>query len=770
MSEEEKKELPEQPAGGQTNTEQDEVSKDGPKEGEDPTVLSAVDAPEGVPPTEESAHPEKAATGESNTGPKATQKDPVAETEDAAIPPAESTPDPVEQKGEQPPESRQASGEETKEDPKATRKETPPVGEGAPAVPSEKSPEGAESEEDPEKEIDESIAEDAEDSHNERRHQIPILDYHALTMENLVGELQRLLRTEKIQAIRKHAESIKREFDLKFQDFIEHKKEEFISRGGEPTDFRYNSVTKRQFNELFGEYRDKRNQYYKELEQNLQDNLQSRLQIIEELKGLVSMEEDMNTTYKNFKELQQRWRNAGPVPRTEYNNVWRTFQHHVEIFYDFLSLNRELRDLDFKYNLEEKERLCEKAEALLDEEDINKAFRELQILHKIWKEEVGPVAKDQREAIWERFSEATKKMHLRRQEYFQHLDEGYRENLEKKKEIIAQIEAIAEKVADHHRGVQNQIRQVETLRGQFFQAGKVPQKDNEATWSAFKSAVRAFNRNKNAFYKGQKKEQQQNLDRKKELLSRALELKDSEEWEAVTPEMKRIQREWKEVGHVPRKYSEKIWKEFKEACNHYFNRLHASKNSAFAAEKKNLELKTAILQELREFKLSGTRDKDLAQIQDFVSRWKAVGHVPRNKKHISSKFYKILDALFRKLGISQQEAETLKYGDKIAQLEDAEDERAVERERQYIRKKIDEVQGEIRQLENNLNFFSNASEENPMVKEVINNLEGKKGALKSWMAKLKKLNILRNTLRQEAAASDEVSPSGPEDSESEAST
>jgi len=770
MSEEEKKELPEQSAGGQTNTEQDEAAENGPKEGEDLTVLSAVDAPEGVTPTAESAHSEKAAAGESNTGPKSTQKDPVAEGEDTAIPPGESASDPVGQKEEQPHESPQAPSEETKEDPKATRKESLPASEAAPAVPSEKTPEGAESEEDPEKEIDESIAEDAEDSHNERRHQIPMLDYHALTMENLVGELQRLLRTERIQAIRKHAESIKREFDLKFQDFIEHKREEFISRGGEPTDFRYNSVTKRQFNELFGEYRDKRNQYYKELEQNLKDNLESRLQIIEELKGLVSMEEDMNTTYKNFKELQERWRNAGPVPRTEYNNVWRTYQHHVEIFYDFLSLNRELRDLDFKYNLEEKERLCEKAEALLDEEDINKAFRELQILHKIWKEEVGPVAKDQREAIWERFSEATKKMHLRRQEYFQHLDEGYRENLEKKKEIIAQIEAIAEKVADHHRGVQNQIRQVETLRGQFFQAGKVPQKDNEATWSAFKSAVRAFNRSKNAFYKGQKKEQQQNLDRKKELLRRALELKDSEEWEAVTPEMKQIQREWKEVGHVPRKYSEKIWKEFKEACNHYFNRLHASKNSAYAAEKNNLELKTALLEELREFKLSGNRDKDMAQIQDFVSRWKVVGHVPRNKKHISSKFYKILDALFRKLGINQQEAEILKYGDKIAQLEDAEDERAVERERQYIRKKIDEVQGEIRQLENNLNFFSNASEENPMVKEVINNLEGKKGALKSWKAKLKKLNILRNTLHQEAAASDEVSPSDPEDSEPEAST
>ncbi len=709
MSEEEKQGLQQEAAGEEKNRKQEEKDSGTPVSSEDPGTVQEEDTPEE--PVSES--------------------DPVKEIDDSNAEDTEDIP------------------KETSSDPGHEKEIDDPNAEDA-----EEAHEAPSPDEDPEKEIDDSNAEDAEDSHNERRHHIPLLDYHSLSMENLVGELQRLLRTEKIQAIRKHVEGIKREFDLKFQDFIEHKKEEFIGRGGEPSDFQYNSVTKRQFNELYNEYREKKNQYYRELEQNLKDNLQNRLQIIEELKGLVSMEEDMNTTYKNFKALQERWRNAGPVPRSEYNNVWRTYQHHVEIFYDFLSLNRELRDLDFKYNLEEKERLCEKAEALLEEADINKAFRELQILHKICKEDVGPVAKDQREPIWERFSEATKKMHQRRQVYFEELEERYGENLEKKKEIIGQIEAISGQVADNHRGVQNQIRQVEALREQFFQAGKVPQKDNESTWTAFKNAVRSFNRNKNAFYKNQKKGQQENLDRKKALLSRALELKDSEDWDTVTPEMKRIQREWKEVGHVPRKYSEKIWKEFKQACNHYFDRLHASKNSAFGEEKKNLELKSAILDELRAYQLSGDRKKDMDHIQDFITRWKAVGHVPRNKKHVSSKFYKILDALFRKLGVGKQEAEILKYGDKIAQLKDSEDERAIEQERQYIRKKMGEVQAEIRQLENNLNFFSNASEDNPMVKEVIENLDGKKKALESWKAKLKKLNILKHTLHQESEQED----------------
>ena len=616
----------------------------------------------------------------------------------------------------------------------------------------------------PESEIDESNAEDAEDTENERRHHIPFLDYHALSLENLVGELQRLLRTEKVQAIRKHVDGIKHEFDLKFQDFLDHKKEEFVSRGGDPTDFRYNSVTKRQFNELYSEYREKRKQYYSNLEQNLKINLENRLAIIEELKGLVNLEEDMNTTYKSFKELQERWKKAGPIPRTNYNDVWRTYHHHVEIFYDFLSLNRELRDLDFKYNLEEKEKLCQRAEALQEEKDINKAFRELQVLHKIWKEEIGPVAKEQREPIWQRFSEATKKIHQGRQEYFQDQDKKYQANLEEKQKIIGQIDEQAQSVAKTHREIQKQIRQVEALREQFFQAGKVPQKDNEPTWAAFKSAVRSFNRSKNAFYKNLKKEQQDNLDQKKALLDRALELKDSEDWETATPEMKRIQQQWKEIGHVPRKYSDKIWKEFKEACNQYFNRLHSSKDSAFAEERKNLEAKLGILDELRDFQLQGKREKDLAAIRDFISRWKAVGHVPRNKKHISSKFYKILDALLRKLGVGKQEAEILKYGDKIKQLADTDDEQAIEQERQFIRKKMEEVRGEIRQLENNLNFFSDASEDSPIVREVIENIEGKKSALESWKAKLKKLNILKHSLSQEEIAEEaEESEQGSKD-------
>jgi len=595
-------------------------------------------------------------------------------------------------------------------------------------------------------EIEKENAEDAEDIDNEKRHQIPMLDYHAMSMENIVGELQRLVKNEKIQAITKHVSRIKHEFDLKFQEFIEHKKEEYVANGGNEIDFRYNSVTKRQFNEVFKEYREKRNHYHKNLEKELQENLKTRLSIIEELKGLLNVEEDINSTYKNFKDLQERWRNAGPVPRNNYNDVWRTYHHHIEIFYDFLHLNRDLRDLDFKHNLEEKIKLVEKAEALAQEPDLGKAFRELQMLHKIWKEDIGPVPKEQRETIWQRFSDATKAMHARRQEHFAILEANFEKNLKKKNEIIAQIREVSSQVAETHKGLQQQIKEIEALREAFFKAGRVPQKMNDATWTSFKDAVRNFNKGKNEFYKKLKKEQSQNLEKKKELLDRALALKDSDDHEMATPEMKRIQSEWKNIGHVPRKYSDQIWKDFKNACNHYFDKLHAERNASQKEELANLHQKLACLDRLKAFQLTGEKKQDVASLKGFIAEWKSLGHIPHNKRHINGKFNKIIDALFKKVGVGQQESELIRYGDKIKELANSDNNRAITNERIFIKRKIEESNNEIRQLENNLQFFSNASESNPLVRDVVKNIENHKKSLNTWKAKLKNLNIMENRL------------------------
>lgn len=608
-------------------------------------------------------------------------------------------------------------------------------------------------------EIDESNAEDAEDEDNQERHHIAILDYHSMSMENLVGELQKLVKNEKVQAIKKHVDSIKYEFDQKFTEFLEHKKDEFVEKGGNEIDFRYNSVTKRQFNEVYSEYREKRNAYYKNLEQNLHENLKIRQDLIEELKGLVNIEEDINTTYKNFKGIQERWRNAGSIPRNAYNDVWRTYHHHIEIFYDFLHLNRELRDLDFKHNYEEKLKLVIRAEALAEEEDLNKGFRELQTLHKVWKEDIGPVGKEHREEIWERFSNATKVMHQRRQEYFNTLEKVYEENLLKKQEIIENIRTIGSKPATSHKALQQQIAQIEKQRDLFFKAGKVPQKVNEKTWTEFKDAVRSFNKTKNSYYKNLKKEQQLNFEKKKSLLARAVAIKDSEDWDSTTEELKKIQREWKAIGHVPRKYSDSIWNEFKAACNHYFDRFHALKNKAHKEESDNLKKKMASLEKLKSFKLSGDKEKDLKVIKKLIEEWKASGRVPYHKKNINSKFNVILDAIFKKLDVSLQEAELLKYGDKLKKLAGSDNESALRNERTFIRRKIEESLSEIRQLENNLQFFTNVSEENPIVKDVVKKIDRQKEALATWKAKLKNLNILQHSLIKEQTEEDTESKS-----------
>lgn len=597
---------------------------------------------------------------------------------------------------------------------------------------------GETTDEDPHNEIDQSNAEDAEDDGNTDRHDIPLLDYHALSMEKLVEELDKLVHKQRVQAIKTHVEQIKSEFDLKYQDLYEQKKDDFISDGGNEIDFNYTSTTKKNFNEVYGAYRDKRNQYYKSLEERLNTNLDVRQQIIEELKGLINVEENINDTYKHFKNLQERWRNAGPIPRVQYNDVWRTYHHHVERFYDFLDLNRELRDLDFKKNLEEKLKIIEQAEALAEIPDANKAFRELQMLHKVWKEDLGPVDREHREDIWNRFSAATKTIHQKRQDYFKNQDEIHELNLVAKNEIIQKILKVTEQPSKNHSGWQKQIKEIEALREEFFNAGRVPYKDNERTWTAFKEAVRRFNRSKNSFYKNLKKVQHANLEKKMELVKIAEAHKDSEDYDQTTPLMKKIQSDWKKIGHVPRKYSDKIWNEFKSACNHYFDRLHERKNEHFKDELEAYDKKKDFMDSLKAYQLSGDKEKDLEQIKSFISDWKSIGRVPQNKKSIEGKFNKILDALFKKLDLGKQKSELIKYGNKVDQLASSDNENLIQNERIFIRRKIDEVKSEIRQLENNLQFI-NADDNNPIVMDVRKNIDKHHEDLELWKAKLKKI-------------------------------
>ena len=588
-------------------------------------------------------------------------------------------------------------------------------------------------------EIEESNAEDAEDTANEERHVIEKKDYHAMSMDDLVNEFEKLLNHHNIQAIKSHINEIKDEFNQKFNADLEEKKQAFLDEGGNVIDFRFSSPIKSRFNDSYRSYKSKLSAYYNDLEKNLKANLAKRLEIIEEIKGLLNVEENINNTYKHFKDLQESWRNAGPIPRDKYNNAWNTYHHHVERFYDFLHLNRDLRDLDFKHNLDKKMKIIDRAEELAKDDDSNRSFRELQVLHKMWKEELGPVAKEYRDEIWERFSAATKAIHDKRQAYFASLDEVYEKNLENKHQIIANIEEVTSDGNNNHSAWQKKIKKIEALRNEFFNAGKVPIKVNEATWAKFKDAVRAFNRQKNSFYKGLKKDQYDNLKKKLDLIKIAEDNKDSDDFETTTALMKKIQSEWKKIGHVPRKDSDKIWKQFKTACNAYFDRFHESKNAASEEENAALETKNALLEKVKAIELTGENQDDLKTIKEAIAEWKAVGRVPRNKGFIEGKFNKVIDSLFGKLDMNKADSELLKYENKLSSLANADDKRLLDKEMYFIRKKIDETKGEINQLENNLQFFSNVDDKNPLVKDVHKNIAKHKESLVAWEAKYRKI-------------------------------
>lgn len=591
-------------------------------------------------------------------------------------------------------------------------------------------------------EIEESNAEDAEDEGNKDRHIIEIKDYHAMTIEVLVDELTNLVDKEKVQAIRSHIDTIKKEFNEKFGHFLDEKKDEFISQGGNPIDFHFSSPLKKRFNNAFKDYKTKLRTHYKNIESTLKENLEKKLEIIEELKGLINVEENINTTYKHFKELQERWRNTGPIPRDKYNNAWNTYHHHVEIFYDFLHLNRDLRDLDFKHNLEQKQKIVEQAEELAQGDDVSRAFRELQVLHKMWKEELGPVAIEHREEIWDKFKVATKTIHKKRQEYFHELDEVYEVNLEKKEEIITQILVIVEDDTNNHKAWQNKIKDIEALRDSFFKAGKVPLKVNEATWKKFKDAVRSFNRKKNSFYKDLKKEQYKNLERKLELIKIADDNKDNDDFETTTPLMKKIQADWKRIGHVPRKDSDKIWKQFKSACNHYFDQIHSQRDSENKIENEAFEKKQSFLETLDKIKLTGNQKDDLKVLKGKIEEWKSMGRVPYNKRFIEKKFNKSLDGIFKKLDLNKSEAELIRYDNKLESLTNQDDSKKLDNELFFIKKRVDEAKHEINQLENNLLFFSHVADNNPVVQEVQKNIARHKKELEVWIEKLKKIKSL----------------------------
>ncbi|MFK8060900.1 MAG: DUF349 domain-containing protein, partial [Polaribacter sp.] len=584
-------------------------------------------------------------------------------------------------------------------------------------------------------EIEKSMAEKAEKD-TAKEDEKPTIDYATLSLEDLVTELKKVLSNNAVQKIKSQVEGIKSAFNLKFGAILAEKKAAFLEEGGNSIDFKFSSPVKTDYNKLLSEYKKQRDGYYKDLEKQLGENLEKRVSVINQLKTLIE-NGDTSTMYKSFRELQDIWKTIGPVSKNSYTDTWKTYHHHVERFYDLLHLSNDFRDLDFRHNLEEKLKIITKAEALENEADINIAFKELQDLHKIWKEDIGPVSKDMREEIWNKFSEATKKIHDRRHDHFREMRSKYKEIIVEKLKVIQQIDSIDTSNNKSHSDWQKTIKTIESLRQEYFNAGKLPYNKSEEVWQKFKAATKKFNSAKNVFYKQEKSGQQENLNKKIALIEFAESIKDSEDWETTTNQMKKVQTDWKKIGHVPRKFSDDIWKRFKAACNHYFDRYHEQRNSLNKEQEEIVVAKKDFLEALKEVK-----EPTKETVLESIDKWRDLGRLPRNARHLDGKFNKQIDKILESLSLGKREVAMLKFTNAVDGFMADNDVRKLDGEQLFVRKKMDEVVKEIQQLENNLGFFSNAKDDNPLVLNVKNRVEAFKEDLSIWKEKLNYLKKL----------------------------
>ena len=561
-------------------------------------------------------------------------------------------------------------------------------------------------------------------------------DYTILSLEELVKELQNILSNNPVNKIKDQIEVIKSAFNIKFGALLAEKKKVFLEEGGNVIDFQFTSSVKGDYNTLLSDYKKQRDAHYNAIDKQMNDNLDKRVEVIDGLKSLIE-NADANTMYKEFRVLQDTWRSIGAVSKTRYNDTWKTYHHHVERFYDLLHLSNDFRDLDFKNNLEEKLKIILKAEALAASADVNEAFKELQELHKIWKEDIGPVAKDVREDVWQKFSTITKEIHDKRHEHFRDMKSKYQDIIALKLAVIDRFNAYDTSNNKTHKDWQNSIVETEKLRQEYFNAGKLPYAKSEEVWQKFKTATKKFNSSKNHFYKDEKSEQQENLKKKIALIEIAESLKESEDWEVATEAMKKIQADWKKIGHVPRKFSDDIWNKFKAACNSYFDRYHDQKNSVSKEQQANVDAKKTFLETLKEEK-----EHTKESVLDAIKTWQELGQLPRNVRYLEGKFNKQIDRLLEGLSLDKKEVAMLKFTHVIDGLFVNEDFRKLDSEQLFIRKKMDEVVKEMQQLENNLGFFSNAKDDNPLVLNVKNRVNEFKEDLKIWKEKLSYLRKL----------------------------
>ena len=547
-----------------------------------------------------------------------------------------------------------------------------------------------------------------------------------LSVKELLSEMENIVNKPDAGAHAKKFNQLKDKASHLIQDEIADKKHDFVEEGNDMEDFSYEHPEQSKYSALVSIFKEKLDAFNKNQEKEHQENLEKRNQIIEKLKNLYINTEPNTNLFRAIREIKEEWANAGAVAKSEFKNLNHNYFHHLNQFYQMLDLNKEYREQEYAHNLEKRKSIIARAEELINEVSVQKALNELQYLHRLWKEEAEPVAEEFRDSTWEVFKEISNKIHERKSELLAQIEVEQQKALEKKNEIIAKLKDFASsKEAVTHNYWQQAIKQVEQLRSEFLKLGNVPKKLSNQNWTEFKTALRAFNTKKNDFYKNLKNSQHINLEEKQKLISIAQDNMHSEDWDTAVPLFKKLQEDWKNIGHVPKNQANKVWNDFRDACNTFFNNFREKNASTTDDWKQNYHQKKALLEELKQI---NDEEGSVEKIEQIKSSWDSIGKVPRNKMSINNEFNKVLK---EKLKLNKINVFDLKEDNLTeAQLTD---------KARKIKSQIADLEAEVVKLENNINFFNNPSRENPLLKDTYDKIDEKKALIESLKQSLHKL-------------------------------
>ncbi|MDE5621441.1 MAG: DUF349 domain-containing protein, partial [Alistipes sp.] len=515
---------------------------------------------------------------------------------------------------------------------------------------------------------------------------------------------------------------------------VEAARRAFVEEGGAEEEFvPAADGAEVQLKELFKEYRRRRDEFIANLEAEKEQNLRTKLAIIEELKELVNSDETLNHTFTRFRELQQRWKETGPVPLQHVKDLWETYNLHVENFYGFIKINKELRDLDLKKNYEQKVALCEQAEALVLEPSIVEAFRKLQKLHDEWRE-TGPVANEYKETLWERFKAASSRINKQHQEHFEALKAEQVKNLALKTELCAAAEELCSRPMTLRKEWNRASDRLLEIQKTWKTIGFAPKKDNNRIYERFRTACDKFFEAKRRFYADVKVEMEHNLQLKNEICAAAEALSGSEEWKKTTDELIALQARWKQIGAVSRRHSDAVWKRFRTACDKFFERKAAHFSGIDSEHEENLKKKLALLDEMA---AADVKAGGYETIRDFQRRWGEIGFVPIKQKEAVQKRYKAaVDALFDALRGSERDRSMDRFRDKVSSLRAAGDKR-LRSERERLYNKVRQMEQEIALLENNIGFFAKSKNAEALVADVKAKIERAREEMAAVIEKVK---------------------------------